>query len=195
MKLAVDDEMTPRSKSKKESNTSSSYSRIYQQSLSYAAAPTVEPEVNVLPPTPPGVENTSKFSRMARGLAKEIDVEQERIWQHDERPPTFAQSTLKDKKKTDNNCVPLRSVVSELKDPVKVYAGGGVKSVSTRTPVKGKVYLPDMTGLTSVVASPAKFGSEYLGYETGEDMEIDGELFFAPVLRMDVMNHLFVIIL
>jgi hypothetical protein len=32
-----------------------------------------------------------------------------------------------------------------------------------------QVHLPDVTGLTSAVASPAKNGQDYYGYESGEE--------------------------
>jgi hypothetical protein len=164
----VDDDEIPLSKSP--SSPHNPYKHIYQQSLSYAIPPEPEKDVPVLSHQ----ENPSKFTRMARGLAKEILDEQHRQHRDDDRP-AFAQSTLREKKnttKTDNNKVPLRSVLSELHDPpVQAYM---VPVKTGLTPLKSKVYLPDVTGLTHVVASPAKFGAEYLGYELQDD-ELDGE--------------------
>lgn len=161
-----DEVLTPRSKN-------DSYSRIYQQSLSYVTP--MEPEVKVFPPTPPSSDQQppSKFTRMARGLAKEIQVERNRPQPQDERP-VFAQSTLREKKtytRTDSNKVPLRSVLTELHESP---ARGRAIPVKTRSPMKGKVYLPDVTDLTNVIASPAKVGQEYLGYELKDD-ELDGK--------------------
>ncbi|KAI0689700.1 hypothetical protein BC835DRAFT_1308236 [Cytidiella melzeri] len=179
-----DDMPTPKSRTKSDN----SYSRIYQQSLSYAAP--IEPEVNVLPPTPPNAENTSKFTRLARGLAKELEDEQSRRHSEDERP-AFAQSTVREKKssaRTDVNKVPLRSVLSDLQDrPAQVYA---VPSRTTRTPMKGKLYLPDVTGLTNIVASPAKFGPDYLGYEVKDDGEIDVRLATTLNVVQSKLAHL-----
>ncbi|KAI0345710.1 hypothetical protein BDW22DRAFT_1353291 [Trametopsis cervina] len=183
MTTITDEDDVPTPKSRSKSNTS--LSRIYQQSLSYAAP--IEPEVNVLPPTPPSEENTSKFTRLARGLAKEIEDEQSRQ-STTEGKPAYAQSTLREKhSRTDSNKVPLRSVLSDLQDP---RVQGPARTAGARTPLKGKVYLPDMTGLTSVVTSPAKFGPDYLGYESKSDNELDVRLATTLNIVQSKLAHL-----
>ncbi|KAI0086584.1 hypothetical protein BDY19DRAFT_960654 [Irpex rosettiformis] len=167
----VDEDEVPTPKSLSKNN---SYSRVYQQSLSYVVP--AEPEVNVFPPTPTNSDQQppSKFTRMARGLAKEIQLERNRLPAEEERPP-FAQSTLREKKnhaRTDSNKIPLRSVLAELQDPP---AQARMVPSKVRTPMKTKVYLPDITGLTNVVASPAKFDQDYLGYDLKDD-ELDVRL-------------------
>ncbi len=152
-----DDVATPRSRGR----GNNSYSRIYQQSLSYVAP--VEPEVNVFPPTPTESDRIpSKFTKMARGLAKEIHAERNRPSAEEDRP-AFAHSTVREKNRTrtDSNKVPLRSVLTDLQEqPVQA-----LPVRTSRTPMRAKVYLPDVTGLTNIVASPAKkLGQDYLGY-------------------------------
>lgn len=100
---------------------------------------------------------------MARGLAQDIEYEQNR--ENARRDiPAVAQSTVRERKLAKNAKVPLRSVVSELREH------GGTKA-SHRG---GKIYLPDVTGLTSAIASPMKLGVEYKVYTGREDREIDG---------------------
>ncbi|KIP08976.1 hypothetical protein PHLGIDRAFT_126688 [Phlebiopsis gigantea 11061_1 CR5-6] len=154
-----DEDKVPTPRSRNKGNVSFSY---HQQSLSYA-----QPEVNVLPPTPPTAEPASKFTKMARGLAQEIEYEQNRETARRDIP-VVAQSTVRgERKSTKNVKIPLRSVVSELHD----------RSVGSRTPHRsGKIYLPDVTGLTSVIASPMKLGVEYKAYAPREDREIDVRL-------------------
>ena len=154
-----DEDKAPTPRSRNKGNVSFSYT---QQSLSYA-----QPEVNVLPPTPPIAEPASKFTKMARGLAQEIELEQGREAARRD-VPAVAQSTVRDRKTTKSAKVPLRSVVSELQDQNR--------HVGARTPYKnGKLYLPDVTGLTSAIASPMKLGLEYKVYDAKEDREIDGK--------------------
>lgn len=96
-----DNAPTPKSRGK--GNISYSYTH---QSLSYA-----QPEVNVLPPTPPNTEHTSKFTKMARDLAQEIEYEQNR--EDEQRDiPAVAQSTVRERKTAKSVKIPLKSVVS-----------------------------------------------------------------------------------
>lgn len=163
---------TPRSRNKRD--ISYSYT---QQSLSYA-----QPEVNVLPPTPPSPEHSSKFTKMARGLAQEIEYEQSREGARRDLP-VVAQSTVRERKQPKTAKVPLRSVVSELQDHNR--------NVGSRTPYKnGKIYLPDMTGLTSAIASPMKLGVEYKTYVGRDDREIDGKWLVFSVCQGLTQTHL-----
>lgn len=151
-----DEDKAPTPRSRNKANNSYSYAG---QSLSYA-----QPEVNVLPPTPP--ENTSsKFTKMARGLARDIEYEQSRESAARDAPAA-AQSTIRERKAAKGAKVPLKSIVSELQEP---------RGAGSRTPYRnGKLYLPDVTGLTSAIGSPMKHGHEYKAYDGREDREIDG---------------------
>lgn len=159
-----DENPTPRSRSKM--NNSQSHV-AFAQSLSYA---NIEPEVNVLPPTPPNEESASRFTRMARGLAREIEEQSRHDAHRRDRDREMAQNTVR--RPSRGNRVPLRSVVSELQDNPPPRP----RSAGSRTPHRsGRVYLPDVTGLTSAVASPAKLGLDYRSYDARDDREIDGK--------------------
>lgn len=168
-----DEDKAPTPRSRAKGNVSFSYT---QQSLSYA-----QPEVNILPPTPPTTEPASKFTKMARGLAQEIEYEQNREAARRDIP-VVAQSTVRgERKSTKGAKVPLRSVVSELQD----------KNGASRTPHRsGKIHLPDVTGLTSAIASPMKLGMEYKAYNPREDREIDGKclLSLRPFLLLTLVQ-------
>ncbi|GJE91753.1 Centrosome microtubule-binding domain containing protein [Phanerochaete sordida] len=149
-----DDVPTPRSRSR------GSYA---QQSLSYAP---LEPEVNIHPPTPPHDDMYGRFANLARGAAKDFEL----------HTGPLAQSTARERKGTKNAKVPLRNVVIDLQDhnPIRAPAP---RNPGVRTPYKnGKLYLPDVTGLTSAIGSPMKLGLEYKGYAGKDDREIDVRL-------------------
>ena len=106
---------------------------------------------------------------MARGLAKDIDKQGQR---DNER---LEQGEVPDVKgtRTDSNKIPLRSIISELQDPQVPLRTDQLPSPCSRK----KVQLPDITGLTSIVASPAKPGLEYVPYHAKDTVELDGEYF------------------
>ncbi|EKM49207.1 uncharacterized protein PHACADRAFT_179304 [Phanerochaete carnosa HHB-10118-sp] len=160
---------TPRSRSR------GSY---VHQSLSYAP---LEPEVNILPPTPPGDENTNaKFVNVARGLAKEFESHQGAI----------AQSTMRDRKNAKNAKMSLKNVMSDLQEQRPTHTSVP-RGAAVRTPYKnGKLYLPDVTGITSAVGSPMKLGMEYQGYNGKEDREIDVRLAATLSIVQSKISHL-----
>lgn len=132
---------TPRSRSR------GSYAH---QSLSYAP---LEPEVNIMPPTPPGDENANTKSANAAAMA---------------------QSTVRERKPMKTTKVLLKSVVHELHEQKPIHAPAP-RNTGSRTPYRnGKLYLPDVTGITSAVGSPMKLGLEYKAYDGRDDREIDG---------------------
>ncbi|PSS06838.1 hypothetical protein PHLCEN_2v3557 [Hermanssonia centrifuga] len=138
----------------------------YQQSLSYAAP--MEPEVNVHPPTPPTAENTSRFTRMARGLTRELEAEQTRFHPPDVAPT--AQSTIR--------------------KPAKPRQLREQKSHVVKTPFRDRVHLPDVTGLTSAIASPGRIDWQYLGYDAKDDGEIDARLVHTLSIVHSKLKHL-----
>jgi hypothetical protein len=123
------------------------------------------PEVIVQPPTPSTVG--SKFTRMAKGLARDIEAEQRGIWgaairDGDKEDDILAQSTVRERKgKSRASGVVERNPFSDIGNALN-----SDRSVTPRAPV---VHLPDVTGLTSAVASPAKNGMDYHAYEADEE--------------------------
>ena len=119
---------------------------------------TPNPRVRLQPPTPSTAR--SKFSRMARGLAKEIEEEQ---LAESSRPASVPVG--------DKNLFDTRKLTSRK------------PSLRSQQTPRGKVHLPDVTGLTSAVESPAKLGLEYYPYR-GEDVprEVEGNFVRCFVL-------------
>ncbi|KAH9923578.1 hypothetical protein B0H21DRAFT_797396, partial [Amylocystis lapponica] len=167
------DVSTPKSRQTGRLNQSLSY--VQQQSLPPA---TVDPEVHVHPATP-SIANSSKFTKMARGLARELEMEQSR-W-GDQRAdvvssrPLPAQSTVHGVRgmKHIKERNPFRNIGNQVPTPFDPVPTPGKDS---RTPHKGRVHLPDVTGLTSAVESPAKAGLEYYGYDVRFDRETEARL-------------------
>ncbi|THH14555.1 hypothetical protein EW146_g5788 [Bondarzewia mesenterica] len=113
-----------------------------------SSRPASGPEIALRPPTPSTAN--SRFTKLARGLAHELEIEQSRWHAPDTNGGVFAQSTVRVKPKP----------APGASRPPFVNARGTNKS--------GVVQLPDVTGLTSAVESPAKAGLRYLGYENDE---------------------------
>lgn len=123
------------------------------------------PEVIVQPPTPSTVG--SKFTKMAKGLARDIEAEQRGIWgaairDGDREDDILAQSTVRERKGKNRASGGVeRNPFSDI--------GNALSSDRRTTPRAPVVHLPDVTGLTSAVASPAKNGMDYHAYEAGEE--------------------------
>ncbi|KAI0317641.1 hypothetical protein OF83DRAFT_1120269 [Amylostereum chailletii] len=122
-------------------------SRTQKQTASSRAPPPSRPEIKVRPPTPSTAN--SKFTKMARGLARELqEQEEEGRWQ----APDMAGL------QGDGFAMPMQSTL-KTKQP---KTGHGNLSYS----MNGKSFaLPDITGLTAAVESPAKAGLRYRPYE------------------------------
>lgn len=144
----------------------------HQQSLSYAQP---EPEVKVHPATPSSV-NSSKFTKLARGLAQELEAEQQGRRGGGggaRRGPSgtpIAQSTVRSPRVAAH-----ARERNAFKDVANQVAERTPRGARTRTPFKSRVHLPDVTGLTSAVLSPAKARLEYHRYDRKEDGELEGQ--------------------
>lgn len=145
--------------------------------------PAPQPEVTVQPPTPSSAG--SRFTKMARGLAKDIEAEQKSIWSEGIRSGAgadpLAQSTMRDHKaKPRGTAVTTdRNPFSDIGNALNTGARMNVKERRS-TPRTSKVHLPDVTGLTSAVASPAKTGLDHYGYEGDEEpREAEGRILFT----------------
>ena len=175
-RTALTRHLPPTSSSNLPGHTPHSQRRV-NQSLSYAQnsiSQHLEPEVNILPATPSlkqslrDRDESSKFTAMARGLAKEIEAEADAVLKHNVRqaadatPRAYHHSTIQNKARRQRS--PLRDMVNE-KPPRMPYAA---------TPFKKSVQLPDVTGLTSAITSPSKVEVEFYGYDPKDTTEAEG---------------------
>jgi hypothetical protein len=103
---------------------------------------------------------------MARGLTKEIKEEQHAHNRAESSRPA--------------------SAPAGDKNPFDPRKSTSIKPTSrSHQTSRGRVHLPDVTGLTSAVESPAKLGLEYYSYR-GEDVprEIEGDFIKCLVLML-----------
>ena len=112
---------------------------------SYASSP-AQPEVRLHPATPS--TNGSKFTRMARGINKELEATQQLV--------------LEQQSLVDRN--PFHDVANQSEPATASFRRPTPRKSSMRDTSKGKVYLPDVTALTNAVNSPARSGAEYYSY-------------------------------
>ena len=101
---------------------------------------------------------------MARGLAKEIEAEADAIVKRNSQQAVDKKSSKGYYHSTVN--AKTRRQRSPVKRNDKLPPAG--------TPFKKSVQLPDVTGLTSAVASPAKVDVEFYGYDPKETTETEG---------------------
>ncbi|KAI0643104.1 hypothetical protein C8Q79DRAFT_1075347 [Trametes meyenii] len=162
--------------------------RRMNQSLSYAqpsfSQGPFEPEVNVLPATPSLRERdqSSKFTNFARGLAREIEEEADAVLRNNAKPEAtpkaYHHSTVAAKPRRQRS--PLREKMNDKSD----------RSLHPATPFKQRVHLPDVTGLTSAIASPAKVDVEFYGYDPKEITEHEARLIATLGVVQNKLSHL-----
>ncbi|KAF8802092.1 hypothetical protein BYT27DRAFT_7197143 [Phlegmacium glaucopus] len=112
----------------------------------YPSSP-AQPEVRLHPATPSTAG--SKFSKMARGINKELEATQQQLASEQQAAALVDRNPFHD---AANQSEPARRPTP--------------RKSSLRDTSRGRVYLPDVTGLTSAVDSPAKPGAEYYSYRT-----------------------------
>lgn len=130
-----------------------------------------QPEVTVQPPTPS--TGRSQFTKMARGLARDIEAEQMSLWSEairgsaDKEDDVLAHSTVHQRKGKQRGAATDRNPFSDIGNAIGART---VPSVGARrgTPKAPKVHLPDITGLTSAVASPVRNGLDHYAYDGGD---------------------------
>ncbi|KAA1479615.1 hypothetical protein DENSPDRAFT_855465 [Dentipellis sp. KUC8613] len=135
---------------------------------------TRKPAITVRPPTPSTAN--SKFTKLARGIAHEIEVEQSR-----RNPSHYTDCSPKS---LDGEIgARAHSIIREY-PKLKPTTGGqsnarppfDKQNVSSRChSSSAPVHLPDVTGLTSAIASPAKGGMNYYEYKDDDDDYGDGK--------------------
>ncbi|OBZ71751.1 hypothetical protein A0H81_08633 [Grifola frondosa] len=148
------------------------------QSLSYVQQTSITLPANPKPPTPL-TANNSRFTKLARGLTKEIEEEQTRAINHPSSryKPVVGQGTIRESRAGKQNMErnPFRDIVNHVNVTVNPVPTPP-KSARSRTPFKSRVHLPDVTGLTSAVGSPLRAGLEYYGYDAKEAGEHEAHL-------------------
>ncbi|KAG1743245.1 uncharacterized protein EDB91DRAFT_1126491 [Suillus paluster] len=141
------------------------------------------PQVNIQPPTPSA--SSSKFTRMARGLAKDVhdaQAEDAALFQNQSQTTTTttprvapAGSRRVSTKHHDALKQPLHDVADHSAVDVNVEISQTNRSF--RKASRGRVNLPDLTGLTSAVVSPAKANLERYGIKTASSSkEVESRL-------------------
>lgn len=129
-----------------------------------------KPEVRLHPATPSTVG--SKFTRMAKGITREIEETQQQIASNRKvasvsRP---AGATIE------------RNPFHDEPDPPRFRIPTPRKS-SLRDTTKSRIHLPDVTGLTSAVESPLRHGVQYYPYNADNKIR-DNEGKSNPLLQM-----------
>jgi len=138
-------------------------SNVFQ---SYASSPvTTQPEVRLHPATPSSTG--SKFTRMARGINKELEATQQQL-----NSPSNVTSTRQTITARPAATPVERNPFHDTSRPT------APPSVSARNPTprrsamrdttKSRIHLPDVTGLTNAVESPMKHGAQYYPYKADE---------------------------
>ncbi|KAI9568343.1 hypothetical protein HD554DRAFT_2328652 [Boletus coccyginus] len=133
----------------------------------------IQPHVHVQPPTPSA--SGSRFTKTARGLVRDVRQAQEQ-WQQEEAavPATGSRSVVKD--------APNRHV-ADTGDPDH-------ENRAAKRPNRNRVHLPDVTGLTNAVISPAKANLERYGVRSAASKEVEARLVASLNALHTRLNHL-----
>ncbi|KAJ2914734.1 hypothetical protein MD484_g5681, partial [Candolleomyces efflorescens] len=116
------------------------------------------PEVRLQPATPSTSTSNSRFTRMARGITKEISETQARTR---EAPPPQQQHKKPSANELSRDTVPKSNLS---------------RRNFSRDLSKSRVVLPDVTGLTAAVESPARLGTTYYPYKGAGSREAEARL-------------------
>lgn len=125
---------------------------------SYASSSpaTAQPEVRLHPATPSSTG--SKFTRMARGINKELEATQQELNAASNARQTIpARPASAPAERNPFHDTPITST----KNPTP-------RRSAMRDTTKSRIHLPDVTGLTNAVESPMKHGAQYYPYKANE---------------------------
>jgi hypothetical protein len=130
----------------------------------FPSSVSTQPEVRLQPPTPSSAG--SQFTKIAKGLAREIEAEQSR-WDIDVSSGNGAENSWR--KANISKAKPERSPFGDIANQHTARRG------SIKSP-RVKMHLPDVTGLTSAVESPAKPTLKHYMYQDDDGPgESEGE--------------------
>ncbi|KIK80929.1 hypothetical protein PAXRUDRAFT_833216 [Paxillus rubicundulus Ve08.2h10] len=123
----------------------------------------VQPQLNIQPPTPSA---SSRFTKMARGLARDVRQAQDQ-WHTEDAVDAVPASTSA-----------RRPIVKDASNRAVADATGEFHHISraSRRSSRGRVHLPDVTGLTNAVISPAKANLERYGLRGLGSKEVEARL-------------------
>ncbi|PPQ93085.1 hypothetical protein CVT25_003117 [Psilocybe cyanescens] len=135
----------------------------------YAASP-AQPEVRLQPATPS--TGGSKFTRMARGINRELEATQAQEQLNAKHAP-HAQTQAAPRAQAGGA---RPASAPPERNPFYDFGTRSQRRTPARDPTmtSGRIHLPDVTGLTSAVESPAKHGAHYYPYK-GDDRPRDSE--------------------
>lgn len=129
---------------------------------------------------------------MARGLARDIEAEQRSLWTGAPRDSkdedVLKHSTIHERRGKN---IATRAARNPFSDIGNAVTTGTATSTRERrgTPRAPKVHMPDVTGLTSAVASPAKNGLEHYEYQPGEGPREAEGIYFPSANIMAVADE------
>jgi hypothetical protein len=138
-----------------------------------------QPQVNVQPPTPSA--SSSKFTRMARGITKEVyeaQAEDAELFQNQSHTNTTPLAVPSGSRRVSLKHSELKQPVHDIVDRSAIDINAEISQTnrSFRKAIRGRVNLPDLTGLTSAVVSPAKANLERYSIKTaGSSKEVEGQ--------------------
>ncbi|KAE9405716.1 hypothetical protein BT96DRAFT_1015432 [Gymnopus androsaceus JB14] len=177
--LPVDGEQTPKARQTATKRNSTPY-------------PAPQPQVRLQPPTP---SSSFKFTQKARGLARELDAQVERA----RPPPPSPQSRNRSIGDSLYTNAETRSVVHDVPPasgtpaPKRTFGQPKLSRFpQAHNASYSKLHLPDVTGLTNAVESPAKGAlNHHYPYQAGnEPREIEVRLLSAMNTIQDKLEHL-----
>lgn len=137
-----------------------------------------QPQVNVQPPTPSA--SSSKFTRMARGITKDVhdaQAEDAELFRNQSHINTTLRAAPSTSRRVSSRHHELKQPVQDGVDHGAIDANADMSQTSRsfRKASRGRINLPDLTGLTSAVVSPAKANLERYGIKTaGSSKEVEG---------------------
>jgi len=131
---------------------------------SYASSPaTAQPEVRLHPATPSSTG--SKFTRMARGINKELEATQQELTAASNARSTIpARPASAPAERNPFHDTPR----NQSARPIIATRNPTPRRSAMRDTTKSRIHLPDVTGLTNAVESPMKHGAQYYPYNANE---------------------------
>jgi hypothetical protein len=107
----------------------------------------------------------SKFTRMAKGITKDIEATQHQSFSH-----RVASSSSRPAPPIERN--PFHDEPDAI--PAAPRMPPPSRKSSLKDPTRSRIYLPDVTGLTNAVESPLRFGTKYYPYRTDRPRDNEG---------------------